>query len=332
MEKKRKKATCRKIVLFPMILSLFMVGISEGLSYADEKYPSRPINMIVPWGIGGVGDLASKIVADKMSLFLGQPIISQYKPGGGGSLGASLVAKAKPDGYTIIDGNIGSFVISPIVKKVDYQFEDFIQIGMIGKSPVWIVVKTDAPWKNLKEFIEEAKGSPGKLTVSSFGKLSTADFTIELLSRQAGIKLTHVPYKSSGEAITAVLGGHAHAAFTTGAGGLVESGSVRVLALAAEERLEDLSDIPTFKECGYPIFISALHSIATPKGLSKEVIATLVNAYNKAFEAHGKEIKKTMRNIEMWAQHRGPQETFQAYKNDYDTLRKLAKELGIVAK
>lgn len=332
MGKQSKKGSGRRILLFSAVLSFCLLGISAGLSDAAEKYPTRPINMIVPWGPGGVGDLASKIMADKMSLFLGQAIISQYRPGGGGSLGASLAAKAKPDGYTILDGNIGSLVISPIVKKMDYQLEDFIQIGMIGGTPVWIVVKTNAPWKNLKEFIEEAKGSPGKLTVSSFGKLTTADFAIELLSRQAGIQLTHVPYKSSGEAITAVLGGHAHAAFATGAGGLVESGSVRVLAAAAEERLEGLSDIPTFKDCGYPIFISARHSICVPKGTSKEIIDTLVNAYNKAFEVHGKEIKEALRKVEMWGQYRGPQATMQAYKNDYDTLYKLAEELGVVGK
>src|SRR4030067_2866878 len=125
---------------------------------------------------GGASELASKIVADKIAEFLGQPIISQYKTGGGGSLGASFVAKAKPDGYTILVGSSTPLVLSPIVKKMDYKLEDFIPLGMYGETPIWVPGKKDAPWKTLLDLVADAKASPGKLTVASYGKLTAADF------------------------------------------------------------------------------------------------------------------------------------------------------------
>ena len=297
-----------------------------------EKYPNRPINMVVPYAPGGASDLASKIVADKIAEFLGQPLISQYKPGGGGSLGAAFVAKAKPDGYTVLVGSSTPLVLSPIVKKMDYKLEDFIPLGMYGETPIWVPVKKDAPWKTLQDLIADAKASPGKITVASYGKLTAADFVIEMLSKQAGIKLNHVPYKSTAEAISAVLGGHAQAAFVTGAGGLLDSGSIKILAAAADQRLEGLPDVPTFKEVGYPISLAASYTLCVPKGTPQEVVKGLSNAQKMAFEKYGKEIKQGMGNVEVWANFMTPQETMNKFKKEYEMLYNVAKELGVLAK
>ena len=235
---------------FPILFVLLMIGLATEIGLAAPKYPRRPISLIVPYGPGGVSDIASKIVTEKMEPILGQPFISQYKPGGGGSLGAAIAAKAKPDGYTVLVGGATPLILSPIVKKMDYNLDAFVQTGMLGGTPLWVAVKTDSPWKTLKDFVAAAKKAPGKLNASSYGKLSTADFAIEMLNRQAGIKLIHVPYKSTPEALTAVLGGNADVAFVTGTGGLMEGGSVRVLAISGEKRLEGLPDIPTFRDFG----------------------------------------------------------------------------------
>ena len=158
------------------------------------------------------------------------------------------------------------------------------------------------------------------------------DWGGEMLSKQAGIKLTHVPYKATPEAITAVLGGHAQAAFTTGAGGLLESGVIRILAAAADQRVEGLPDIPTFKEEGFPISITSSYTFCLPKGTSKEVVDILSNAQKKAFEKYSKEIKESMVKVEVWARLMTPQETMEKYKKDYDSYYKLAEELGVLAK
>ncbi len=318
--------------IMPAIAFLFTVGMTAWTADGAEKYPSRPINLIVPYAPGGASDLASKVVADKVAEFLGQPIVSQYKPGGGGSLGAALVAKAKPDGYTVLVGSSTPLVLSPIVKKMDYKLEDFIPMGIYGETPIWVVVKKDAPWKTLGDFVAAAKASPGKITVTSYGKLTIADFTIEMLAKQAGVQLTHVPYKATPEAIAAVLGGHGQAAFTTGAGGLLESGSIRILAAAADQRIEGLPDIPTFKEAGYPFSITSSYTFCVPKGAPKEIVDTLSMAQKKAFEKYRKEIQENMAKVEVWARPLTSQETMDKYKKDYGMYYKLAEELGVLAK
>ncbi|HYB20899.1 MAG TPA: tripartite tricarboxylate transporter substrate binding protein [Thermodesulfobacteriota bacterium] len=326
----RKQVEYSKFWLLSLLF-FWLVGIMPGLAEGAEKYPSRAINLIVPYAPGGASDLASKVLADKMAEFLGQPIISQYKPGGGGSLGAAVLVKSKPDGYTILVGSSTPLVLSPIVKKMDYRLEDFIVLGIYGETPIWVVVKKDAPWKTLKDFVAEAKASPGKITVSSYGKLTIADFCIELLSKEAGIKLTHVPYKATPEAISAVLGGHAQAAFTTGAGGLLESGTIRILAEAGDQRIKGLSDIPTFKEEGYPISITSSYTLCVPKGTPREVVDTLSNAQKKAYEKDSKEIGEATEKVEVWPCLLTPRETMERFKKDYAIYYKLAKELGVLA-
>ncbi len=140
---------------------IFFMGVHPSSSGAAEKsYPNRPINMIVSYAPGSGTDLGSKVIADKMTEFLGQPLISIYKPGGGGSLGAAYVAKAKPDGYNILVASSSPIIIAPIVKKLDYKMEDFILTGSYSKNPIWLMVKKDARWKGFNDFMDEVKKTP----------------------------------------------------------------------------------------------------------------------------------------------------------------------------
>ena len=224
-------------------------------------------------------------------------------------------------------------IVAPIVKKVDYKFGDLIPAGSFATIPLWFIVKSDARWKTLKEFIDEEKKSPGKSKIGSFGKLTLADFLIETLNRHAGIKLTHVPYKSAGEAVTAVLGGHVDAAMNSGAGGLLESGQLRILAVAEEKRLDLVPDVPTFIECGYPAVVSRVgFSLCFPRGTPQEIIDKFAKAQEKAIQRYSKEIKEGLRRVEMGALFNNPKDTMEQYKKDYEFLYKMAEELGWVAK
>ncbi|MFH1757886.1 MAG: tripartite tricarboxylate transporter substrate binding protein [Pseudomonadota bacterium] len=332
-EKQRRRVGWSGNQEFFFFLIFFLVfSICNQSSAAEKSYPDKPINMVVPYAPGGAADLGSKVVAERISEFLGQPIISVYKPGGGGSLGAAFVAKAKPDGYTVLVGSSTPLVLSPIVKKLDYKLEDFIPIGIYGKTPIWLAMKADARWKTLKDFIEDAKKSLGKLMVGSYGKLTAAHFVIETFSKQANIQLNHIPFKSTAEALTAVLGGHTDGAFVTGAGGLLESGSVKILAVAAEQRLEGLSDVPTFKESGYPIALSATYSLCFPKGTPKEFVSKVYSAQKKAFERYPKEIKEGLKKVEIWAEFLSPENTMKQWKKEYEVILKIAEELRVVIK
>jgi len=220
---------------------------------ADRPYSENPIKVIVPWAAGSTGDLGPREIADRMGEFLGQPMITENKPGAGGILGTAFVAKAKPDGYTVLAASSSPLLLAPILKKADYRTDDFIHVMVIGKTVNWLAVRSDARWQNLKEFIEEEKKSPGKLKLSSYGKQTPGEFVVDLVSKYEGIKLTLIPYKSGADALPPLLGGHVDAAIVPGTGGMLESGSIRTLAVAEENRLPDYPNIPTFRELGYPI-------------------------------------------------------------------------------
>lgn len=315
-----------------LIGGAFFFSCISSATFAEPVYPNRPINMIVPYAPGGAADLGSKVIADKIFLVLGQPLLSIYKPGGGGSLGAAFVSKAKPDGYTLLVGSPSPLLLSPIVKKLDYQFEDFIPIGIFGKGPIWLTVRGDGRWKDLRDFIRAAKESPGKLLVGSYGQITSSHFLIETFARQAGIKLTHVPFKSSGEAVTALLGGHLDAGFVMGASGLFASGLIRILAAAVDEKLEGLPDVPIFKNFGLNVVSNQWTSLCAPKGTPKEIVDKLYNAQKKAFERYPEEIKESLRKVEYWAYFFTPQESIRKFKEERDFLFRMAQELGVVAK
>lgn len=315
-----------------MIRFLLLALLVAGATPAWAQYPNRAINMIVPYAPGGGADLGSRVIADRMAEFLGQRMVSVYKPGGGGSLGAAFVAKAAPDGYTVLVGSQTPLVLSPIVKKMDYKLDDFALVGNYGCIPLWLAVKSDARWKTLKEFVDEAKKGAGKLTVGSYGKLTMAEFVIQLFSKHAGISLTHVPFKSSGEALTNVLGKNVDAALVSGAGGLLESGAVRILAVAEKARLDGLPGVPTFSDVGYPVVVRACYSFAVPKSTPKEVVDRLYQAQRKAFERYPSEIAQGLRKVELWSSLSSPEEAVAGYREDYQLLYKLADELGAIAK
>lgn len=325
---------CKRVAkTFLLLFAIYFLGVNAQACWSAEKgYPDRPINMVVPYAPGGIIDLSSRIVADKIEKFLGNTLVSVHKPGGGGSLGASFVAKAKPDGYTILAGSATPIVLSPIVKKLDYRYDDFIPVGVFGKIPILLAVKSDARWKTLGDFCEEAKKNPGQLKISSYGKLTAADFVIELMSKHKNIKFTHVPYKSSGEALTAVIGGHADAAMVAGAGGLSDSGTIRVLAVAVDQRLDGWGDIPTFKEFGIPINLANWSSMVFPKGTPKEIVEKFSSAQEKAFKEFPRELKEGLRKVEMWVEVLNVEDTKKLIKSDHELISKIAEELGVTAK
>ena len=236
---------------------------------AEEIFPDRPINLVVSHGTrAGSWIRKGRLSGIGWGRFWGSPSSGCTNPAGAGCWRASFVAKAKPDGYTLFTGTSSNLVLPPVLKKLDYGLKDFVPLGIYCKGVVHVFVKKDAPWKTLQEFVEEAKKRP--LKVSSYGKNSHAEAVIEALSKQAGITLAHVPYKSCGEAVTALLGGHVDADFCTWAIGQVDSGAVRVLAVADYERVETLSGGAHGQRVGYPVALPLWYSLLAPRQDSPE--------------------------------------------------------------
>jgi tripartite-type tricarboxylate transporter receptor subunit TctC len=297
---------------------------------AEEVYPDRPINLVVAMAPGGVLDTHGKIIGDRLGEVLGQPLLRVHKPGGGGVLAASFVAKARPDGYTLFTGTSSNLVLPPVLKKLDYGLKDFNPLGIYCKGVIHVFVKKEAPWKTLPEFVAEAKKRP--LKVSSYGKNSHAEFVIEGLSKQAGITLAHVPYKSCSEAVTALLGGHVDADFCTSAIGQVDSGAVRVLAVADYERSKLYPEVPTVRESGYPVALPLWYSLSTPQKTPQKVKEILAKGMQEVFKRYGKEIEIELMRMDAIPTFYDAARSIQAYDQDYEVTQRLAKELGLSEK
>jgi tripartite-type tricarboxylate transporter receptor subunit TctC len=313
---------CKFLFLVLLLCVFAATNISSGLA-AEKDYPNRPINLILGFSPGGVSDLAATIIGEKLSLVLGQQIVPVYKPGAGGILAASYVQKAKPDGYTMLLIAGGMFL--PIV-KLDYTHEDFIFLAKVTRTPYFFAVQAQSRWKTLKEFVEEAKKDPGKLNFGTTGTNMPGYFLYTIIAKYTGIKLTMVPFKSCGEAMTALLGGHVDAYSCAGGGAVAESKLVRVLAIPEEKRLEGFENVPTFTELGYPFVYSGGHSFAVRKGTPPEIVKKLTDAIKITMEKYSKEIGPKLINAQMWPVYYGPKEAFEIQKAKDEVEMKIMKE------
>jgi tripartite-type tricarboxylate transporter receptor subunit TctC len=314
-----------------IFLSVMTISPNFSLTWAaEEAYPNKPVNLVISMAPGGVLDTHAKIIGERLGEILGQPLLRVHKPGGGGVLAASFVARAKPDGYTLFTGTSSNLVLPPILKKLDYELKDFVPLGIYCKGVVHLYVKAEAPWKTLQEFVEE--GKKRQLKVSSYGKNSHAEFVIEVFSKQAGIKLAHVPYKSCAEAVTALLGGHVDADFCTSAIGQVAAGAVRILAVADYERSKLFPEVKTFKESGYPVALPLWYSLCAPQHTPKRIVDILANGMQEVFKRYGKEIQEELMRVDAIPTFFDSRKSIQEFNQDYELTLKIAKELGVIEK
>jgi tripartite-type tricarboxylate transporter receptor subunit TctC len=244
-------------------------------------YPDHAVTMIVPFPPGGVADTVGRPMADALSRELGQPVVIENKPGAGGEIGMAQVARAKPDGYTILM-SLASLTVLPEADKVlgrapQYQIADLRPIARITADPTVLAVRADAPWKTLQEFIADAKAHPGKLNYGSSGNYGTMHMPMEMLSHAAGIKMTHIPYTGAGPAIVGLLGGQVDA-IATGPATIVQhvnSGKVRVLAHWGEAKLVTLPDVKSLRELGTDVTYAQWSGIFVPAATPEPVVQRL---------------------------------------------------------
>jgi len=269
---------------------------------AQDSYPSKPITMVVPFPPGGVADIVGRPLAAQMEKTLKQPIVVVNRTGAGGAVGMASVAKAAPDGYTILMG-LSSISIFPVSDRINgktpsYEMRDFAPIALITADPTVLVVSADSPWKTLKEFVASAKAYPGKINYSSSGVYGTLHVSMEIFANAAGIKLFHVPYGGGGPALTALLGGQVHALASgpAPAVGQIKAGKMRALASWSTERLPLMPDVPTFKELGYDAEFYIWSGVFAPGSTPTPVVDRLRNAVREA--ATSAEFKGAMEKVQ----------------------------------
>jgi tripartite-type tricarboxylate transporter receptor subunit TctC len=271
----------------PLLAAALAAALAGAHPATAQDFPTRPITLIVPYTPGGGNDAMARVVADKMSVALGQQIVIENRGGAGGSIATRQVARAAPDGYTLGLGGTGTLAIDPtLYPNVGYDpRKDFAPVGLIATSALIVLVNPSVPAKTLEEFIALAKAEPGKIDFASAGSGSGIHLGTELLAYMAGIKMTHIPYKGSAPALTDLIGGHVALYFSSlpPAIGLVREGKVRALAVTGPTRAKVFPDIPTVAQAGLPGFEAVLHyGIVAPAGTPRPVIDKLNAAMRTA--------------------------------------------------
>ncbi|MGE5793867.1 MAG: tripartite tricarboxylate transporter substrate binding protein, partial [Bacteroidota bacterium] len=265
-----------------------LVAAAAALPAHAQQYPNRPVTMIVPFPPGGIADITGRALAVSMAKHLGQPVVVENKAGAGGAVGHAFVAKAKPDGYTIMTA-LSSIVVIPEADKVNgrpstYQMSEFTPIALVSADPTILLVSVDSPWKTLKDLIDDAKARPGKISYASSGVYGTIHTCFEMLAQAANVKLLHVPYKGGGPAMTALLAGETNlGAQSPGVSNPhIKSGKIRVLGSWAGSRTAALPDVPTMKEQGYDVEFYIWAGVFAPAGLAPDVRERITGAVRQA--------------------------------------------------
>ncbi len=262
---------------------LLAVAAVAGLScisgaYA-QNYPTKPITLIVPYPAGGANDMLGRLIGQKMADRLGQQVLVDNRPGAGTLIGATMVAKAPPDGYTLLVGGFASNAVSPHLFKAEYDpLTAFEPIGMFGTAPTVAITNLDSPYKSLKDVVEAAKKKPGEIMFGSSGNGSPLHMAGEMFTTQAGIKMVHVPYKGGSAHILDLIGGRLDVIFDTSTNStpLIKGGKVRPIAVSSKTRLPDQPNVPTFTEEGYPDFsVNGWYALYAPAKTPKAIVDKL---------------------------------------------------------
>lgn len=284
---------------------LFMkrLGVAAALMAAAATslaapYPAGPVKMIVPFGAGGITDIIARQLAQKMGEVLGETIVVENKAGAGGAIGAYQLSVARPDGYTVFLGTVGTQVVNRLIMdQLNYNPDEFVPIGMISGSPYLVAIRSTLGPKTMEEFVAYAKEKPGQINFGSAGVGSSPQLGVELLKLTAGIDMVHVPFKSGGEAVNATAGNQTDLVMDAIPVVMphVRGGKLIALGLAAENRSPAAPDVPTTAEAGQPeVKISSWNALYVPAGTPDDVVGVLQKALRTALA--DKNFQKTLNN------------------------------------
>lgn len=302
------------------------------LAAAAQTYPDKPIHLIVPFPPGGVADIIARPIAEKLSVSLGQPVIVENRGGATGTIGASFVAHSAPDGYTLLLGTTNEIAMSPtLYGTLPYEpTKDFTPVSIVAQFPNVLVVGPSVKAATLADLTAQAKTKPKGLTFASSGQGSTNHLTAELYQTEAGVKVTHIPYKGGGPALVDLTGGHVDAMFATlpSAVTLIKAGKLHALAVTGDKRSAALPDVPTMKESGLPgVFVTTWNGVIAPAGTPPAVIDKLAQALKQAVEDPG--IQQKLAAVGAEPMYTPPQAFAGIVRDDYARWSALIKKAGI---
>jgi len=329
------RSTARPIARFTrrtLALGLAALGATAWAPAALAD-AAKPITFVVPYPAGGANDMLGRLIGQKMGEALGANVIVDNKPGAGALLGASAVAKAAPDGHTVLVGGLATHAASPNLLKADYDpLKDFEAVGLVGQAPIVVITYPDSPFKSLKDVGDAAKKKAGEVMYGSSGNGSPLHLAGELFDAANGSQMTHVPYKGGNAHIMDLIGGRVPVIFDTATNSmpLIKSGKVRPLAVSMPQRLPDLPNVPTFAEAGYPSFkFTARYGLFVPAKTPKDVVAKLSGALQTALKQP--EVIEKLRSVGVSPASGEAAELAKLVPLEHERIGKLIKQANIKA-
>lgn len=318
--------------LFGRVAASLLIALGAcGGAMAAQTYPNRPIRLINPWPAGGPADVVIRPIARRLGDALGQSVVVENRPGANGTIATEFVARAAPDGYTLLFSHVGPTAISPALQKgIPYDsVKDFAPITQITSSPLMLVCRPEIPARNLPELIAYAKAHPGKLNYGSFGNGSTAHLAGEMLNMMAGIKMTHVPYKGASPVMIDLLGGRIDCAFFNVAGVVsqVKSGRLRGYAVTTLKRLSLLPEYPTVSETLPGYEVNSWFGLMAPAGTPKAIVDRLYREVARII--HEPEVAEAFKQNGLNIEGTTPEEYAEKVKSDLARWALLIKNMGI---
>ncbi len=311
--------------LIVSLTALLITAHAQG----QPAYPSKPVDVLIGYGAGGIVDLSERFLASRAEKIIGQPMIVTNNGGGGSSVAVAIVATKQPDGYFIAGCASTGLVRIPQFRTVPYKWDDLTPI-MHFATPILtsLVVRSDSQFKSVKDLVEYARKNPGKLTYSTTGVGSPMHMAMEYIAKQESIRWTHVPYPGTMPAFMALLGNHVMA--QAGAAECVpyiKEGKVRLLATISEKRVKSFPDVPTLRELGYDTFNETVFMFAAPRGTPQAIIDKLDTAFHKGMS--DPEFNPLLAKLEMEPSYRNSADTKKYLEDAYGRIGKLIRELKI---
>lgn len=316
-----------KVLFAALVIVLGIVN-----AHAQDDYPSRPVQIIVPFPPGGVADLNARAAAEVLGRILKQPFVLVSRPGAGGATGNAQVANAKPDGYTLLAGLASMVVIPPAErlggKEPSYLLEQFAPVALISADPLMFIVRTESPLKTIHELIADARARPGKSSYASSGIYGNIHLAVEMLAHAATLEFLHVPYSGGGPANTAVLSGHVDftLAGPSSAGSFIKGGKARALAVTGVNRLAVFPEVPTLKELGYDVDFIIWCGLLAPSGTPAPIMQKLRDAMRQV--STDTSFKTMMDRISTPIDYRDAPEFQKLYDSDAKRLAETIKRIG----
>ncbi len=316
-------------VLLPLLPLAITIAVAAPAVLA--AYPDRPITLIVPWAPGGSTDIIARAIAEQLTKSLGQSVLVENRAGAAGNIGSNLVAKAKPDGYTLLVGSMSTHAMNPaLIPNMPFKgVEDFTPVALVANVINTMVINAAVPATSVRELIAYAKANPGKLAYASAGGGSTNHLSAELFMKAAGITMLHVPYKGGAPAVLDTVGNQTQVLFSAGTQTLphVRSGKLRLLAVTEPKRAALLPAVPTLMETLPGVEMSVWYAAFGPAGLPAELVTRLNTEINKAMAVP--EVRTRMEAIGVEVVRAGPEHLATALRSDSERYTRIIRELGI---